>query len=124
MLLAALKLALRDNTCLAQSRCKLGMLLGASSHSLRPSARNSLHPVLLASLHSPPSLASLHQMIYIISPHLNPPPSPQACTSKMNLSEEVDLEDYVSRPDKISNAEIAAICQVGWGRCRWGRCTQ
>ena len=31
----------------------------------------------------------------------------------MNLSEEVDLEDYVSRPDKISNAEIAAICQVG-----------
>ncbi|GAB4818309.1 hypothetical protein N2152v2_005355 [Parachlorella kessleri] len=35
----------------------------------------------------------------------------QACTAKMNLSEEVDLEDYVSRPDKISNAEIAAICQ-------------
>jgi 26S proteasome regulatory subunit T3 len=29
----------------------------------------------------------------------------------MNLSEEVDLEDYVSRPDKISNADIAAICQ-------------
>lgn len=35
----------------------------------------------------------------------------QACTSKMNLSEEVDLEDYVSRPEKISAAEIAAICQ-------------
>ena len=35
----------------------------------------------------------------------------QACTASMNLSEEVDLEDYVSRPDKISNAEIAAICQ-------------
>jgi len=35
----------------------------------------------------------------------------QACTAKMNLSEEVDLEDYVGRPDKISNAEIAAICQ-------------
>jgi 26S proteasome regulatory subunit T3 len=35
----------------------------------------------------------------------------QVCTSKMNLSEEVDLEDYVSRPDKISAAEIAAICQ-------------
>jgi AAA+ lid domain len=35
----------------------------------------------------------------------------QACTANMNLSEEVDLEDYVSRPDKISNAEIAAICQ-------------
>ncbi|GKV29379.1 hypothetical protein SLEP1_g38314 [Rubroshorea leprosula] len=33
------------------------------------------------------------------------------CTSKMNLSDEVDLEDYVSRPDKISAAEIAAICQ-------------
>lgn len=33
------------------------------------------------------------------------------CTSKMNLSEEVDLEDYVSRPDKISAAEISAICQ-------------
>lgn len=50
-------------------------------------------------------------------------------TSKMNLSEEVDLEDcktedrrtdldvnlsifvVVSRPDKLSGAEIAAICQ-------------
>ena len=32
-------------------------------------------------------------------------------TSKMNLSDDVDLEDYVSRPDKISPAEIAAICQ-------------
>ena len=29
----------------------------------------------------------------------------------MNLSDEVDLEDFVSRPDKISAAEIAAICQ-------------
>lgn len=35
----------------------------------------------------------------------------QACTAKMSLSEEIDLEDYVSRPDKISNAEISAICQ-------------
>jgi 26S proteasome regulatory subunit T3 len=35
----------------------------------------------------------------------------QVITSKMNLSEEVDLEDYVSRPDKISGADIAAICQ-------------
>jgi len=35
----------------------------------------------------------------------------QVCTGKMNLSEEVDLEDYVSRPDKISGAEIHAICQ-------------
>ncbi|CDP14463.1 unnamed protein product [Coffea canephora] len=28
-----------------------------------------------------------------------------SCTAKMNLSDEVDLEDYVSRP------QIAAICQ-------------
>ncbi|KAK6145200.1 hypothetical protein DH2020_022020 [Rehmannia glutinosa] len=44
----------------------------------------------------------------------------QVCTAQMNLSDEVDLEDYVSRPDKISAAEaagggerqrIAAICQ-------------
>ncbi|KAH8506794.1 hypothetical protein H0E87_013555 [Populus deltoides] len=35
----------------------------------------------------------------------------QVCTAKMNLSDEVDMEDYVSRPDKISAAEIAAICQ-------------
>lgn len=34
----------------------------------------------------------------------------QAITSKMNLSDEVDLEDYVSRPDKISGADIQAIC--------------
>merc|ERR1711941_242344 len=33
------------------------------------------------------------------------------CTAKMNLSDEVDLEDYVSRPEKISSADIAAICQ-------------
>merc|ERR1712218_774989 len=35
----------------------------------------------------------------------------QTITSKMNLSEEVDLEDYISRPDKISCADISAICQ-------------
>jgi 26S proteasome regulatory subunit T3 len=29
----------------------------------------------------------------------------------MNLSDEVDLEDYVSRPDKISAADIASITQ-------------
>jgi ATP-dependent 26S proteasome regulatory subunit len=29
----------------------------------------------------------------------------------MNLSEEVDLEDYIGRPDKISAADINAICQ-------------
>ena len=34
----------------------------------------------------------------------------QVCTNKMNLSEEVDLEDYVSRPDKVSAAEIHSIC--------------
>ncbi len=35
----------------------------------------------------------------------------QVVTSSMNLSDEVDLEDYVSRPDKISGAQITAICQ-------------
>merc|ERR1719155_293359 len=35
----------------------------------------------------------------------------QACTAKMNLGDEVDLEDYVNRPEKLSGAEIAAICQ-------------
>ena len=35
----------------------------------------------------------------------------QVITSKMNLSEEVDLEDYVSRPDNINCAVINAICQ-------------
>jgi 26S proteasome regulatory subunit T3 len=29
----------------------------------------------------------------------------------MNLSDEVDLEDFVGRPDKISAADIASICQ-------------
>ena len=32
-------------------------------------------------------------------------------TTKMNLSDEVDLEDFVARPDKISGADINAICQ-------------
>jgi len=35
----------------------------------------------------------------------------QVITQKMNLSDEVDLEDFVSRPDKISCATINAICQ-------------
>mmetsp|Transcript_15318 Transcript_15318/g.20212 ORF Transcript_15318/g.20212 Transcript_15318/m.20212 type:complete len:406 (-) Transcript_15318:195-1412(-) len=35
----------------------------------------------------------------------------QACTAKMNLSEDLDLEDYVNRPEKISSADVAAICQ-------------
>jgi ATP-dependent 26S proteasome regulatory subunit len=29
----------------------------------------------------------------------------------MNLSDEVDLEDYVARPDRISGADINSICQ-------------
>ncbi|KAG0412282.1 hypothetical protein HPB47_010573 [Ixodes persulcatus] len=32
-------------------------------------------------------------------------------TGQMNLSDELDLEDYVARPDKISGADINAICQ-------------
>jgi len=35
----------------------------------------------------------------------------QACTAKMNLSEEVDLENYVNRAEKISAANISSICQ-------------
>lgn len=35
----------------------------------------------------------------------------QVITGKMNLADEVDLEEFVSRPDKISGAEIASICQ-------------
>jgi 26S proteasome regulatory subunit T3 len=32
-------------------------------------------------------------------------------TSKMNLSEDIDLEDYVARPEKFSGADINCICQ-------------
>lgn len=35
----------------------------------------------------------------------------QACTAAMNLGDEVDLEDYVNRPEKICSADIASICQ-------------
>jgi len=35
----------------------------------------------------------------------------QTITSKMNLGPDVDLEDYVSRPDRLSSAEIASIVQ-------------
>ena len=55
-----------------------------------------------------------------LNTHTTPPHPPthsQACTAKMNLSEEVDLEDYVARPDKINNAEIASICQASGGVC-------
>merc|ERR1712232_1271044 len=40
----------------------------------------------------------------------------QTITGKMNLSEEVDLEDYVSRPEKISSADIAAIATLSYQR--------
>src|ERR1700712_4169179 len=36
----------------------------------------------------------------------------QVCTAKMNLSEEIDLEDFVQRPEKLSAADVSAICQV------------
>jgi len=35
----------------------------------------------------------------------------QVCTSKMSLAEEVDLEDFVTRPEKISGALVHAVCQ-------------
>lgn len=35
-------------------------------------------------------------------------------TAKMNLSDEVDIEDYVARPDKVSGADINSICQEVW----------
>jgi len=35
----------------------------------------------------------------------------QVCTSKMNLHEEIDMENYVQRPEKLSAADIASICQ-------------
>lgn len=33
------------------------------------------------------------------------------CTSKMNLHEEIELEDYVGRSEKLTAAEISSICQ-------------
>ncbi|GAA5886100.1 hypothetical protein JCM6882_004265 [Rhodosporidiobolus microsporus] len=36
----------------------------------------------------------------------------QTITSKMSVGADVDLEDYVQRPEKISSAEISAICQA------------
>merc|ERR1712195_187522 len=35
----------------------------------------------------------------------------QVLTSKMNLHEDLDLEDFVARPEKISAADITSICQ-------------
>jgi len=34
----------------------------------------------------------------------------QAATSKMNLSDELDLEDYINRSEKISSSDISSIC--------------
>merc|ERR1712051_408605 len=34
----------------------------------------------------------------------------QSATSKMNLSDELDLEDYVNRSEKLSHADVSAIC--------------
>jgi 26S proteasome regulatory subunit T3 len=34
----------------------------------------------------------------------------QAATSLMNLSDELDLEDYVNRSEKVSAADISSIC--------------
>ncbi|KAI9510240.1 26S proteasome subunit P45 [Russula earlei] len=36
----------------------------------------------------------------------------QTTTSKMNLGPDVDLEDYVSRPDRLSSAEISSVVQA------------
>ncbi|KAJ4780046.1 26S protease regulatory subunit 6B-like protein [Rhynchospora pubera] len=48
----------------------------------------------------------------------------EVCTAEMNLSDEVDLEDYVSRPDKISGVNyykcgIVDCCHMsgGWYAC-------
>mmetsp|Transcript_8259 Transcript_8259/g.26383 ORF Transcript_8259/g.26383 Transcript_8259/m.26383 type:complete len:410 (-) Transcript_8259:40-1269(-) len=35
----------------------------------------------------------------------------QTITSKMNLSDDCDLEDLVKRPEKLSHADISAVCQ-------------
>merc|ERR1712032_1113987 len=34
----------------------------------------------------------------------------QAATSKMNLSDELDLEDFVNRSEKVSSSDISSIC--------------
>ena len=34
----------------------------------------------------------------------------QVVTAKMNLSDDLDLEDYVNRSEKISCADVASIC--------------
>jgi len=34
----------------------------------------------------------------------------QAATSRMNLSDELDLEDYINRSEKVSSSDISSIC--------------
>jgi 26S proteasome regulatory subunit T3 len=34
----------------------------------------------------------------------------QAATALMNLSDELDLEDYINRSEKVSSADISSIC--------------
>ena len=47
------------------------------------------------------------------------------CTSKMSLAEDVDLESFVARPDKLSGAEIASIClEAGMQAVRKNRFTR
>ena len=35
----------------------------------------------------------------------------QTITAKMNLQDDVDLESFAGRPDKVSSADIASVCQ-------------
>ena len=37
----------------------------------------------------------------------------QACTAKMNLSEDVDLEDFINRPEKVRIGRLRArVCSA------------
>lgn len=47
----------------------------------------------------------------------------QTIIAKMSLSDEVDIEDFVSRAERVSAADIAAICQeAGMNAVRKNRC--
>jgi len=35
----------------------------------------------------------------------------QTITSRMNIADDVDLENFINRPDKLNAAELASICQ-------------
>jgi SpoVK/Ycf46/Vps4 family AAA+-type ATPase len=103
-------------------RAAVGAPAGAGGAASREPAP--LAPVGLGSSHAPPARCPRAPLIPLL-PSPIPPPCRQVCTSKMNLSDEVDLEDYVSRPDKISAAEISAICQeagmLAVRKNRWAR---